>query len=351
MGGYEPRDSERENVAYGPWAAWRNPDDPGSDRSLGAEHRAAVSSANAMDCENAPAPSFVRTESPASRLEDHAPAPPAATACPDGESDRDNLFLEGHPERQPVRSAEGSPPAGDDPARGNGVEAPLGGSSWSAAAAAHRDDIARFTRAPDSLARRLLSTRPAQVSPRRALSGVVAVVAIAATALIAFVGAPGWLPLVGSSGSGSHTLSLHALTGNRPAAFTPRHTTTLYPTLRNIRLAVKHSKPSRGPRRPVHRPAHGTVVVAHHTASSSRYVASQSPSTSSSSEPSASGSSSTPPATSSESSTPATTQPTVAPSTHSGPSTSSSQTASAKPKQTGPTGPVSLIGAGTSPSS
>ena len=83
MGGHEPRDPESENVAYGPWAAWRKLDDPGSDRAADAEHHAAVSSANAMDCENAPAPSFVRTQSPppASSLHDHAPASPAAEAC------------------------------------------------------------------------------------------------------------------------------------------------------------------------------------------------------------------------------------------------------------------------------
>ena len=69
MGGHEPRDPESENVAYGPWAEWREPDGPSSDRPARADHHAAVSSANAMDCENAPAPSFVRTREPSARPE------------------------------------------------------------------------------------------------------------------------------------------------------------------------------------------------------------------------------------------------------------------------------------------
>ena len=358
MGGHEPRDPESENVAYGPWPESCKPDDPGSHRAARAEHHAAVSSANAMDCENAPAPSFVRTPSPppASSLHDHATASPAAEACAsDSESHRDNLFLEGDPDRQPVPSPESRPPAGDPPARGHRPVAPLGGASWSATAAAHRPDAAKFTRAPDSVARRLLSTRPPRASARLALFGAATVVAIAATAFTVFVGAPNWLPLIGSSGSGSHRPSLQALTGYRPPARTLRHTTGLYPTLRSIRMPVKRSKPSQAPRRPVHRAAHSTAVVARHSASSTRYVASQSPSASSSSAPAASESTSTsPPASSGSYTPPATTQPTVAPSTHSSPSapsTSSNQTASARPKQAGPTGPVSLVGAGTSPSS
>ena len=246
------------------------------------------------------------------------------------------------------------PPTTTRPA-GISLVAPLGGSSWSATAAAHRPDAAKFTRAPDSVARRLLSTRR-RAPPRASLfSGAAAVVAIAATAFTVFVGAPNWLPLIGSSGSGSHRPSLQALTGYRPPARTLRHTTGLYPTLRSIRMPVKRSKPSQAARRPVHRAAHGTAVVARHTASSTRYVASQPPSASSSSAPAGSEPTSTsPPASSGSSTPPATTQPTVAPSTHSSPSapsTSSNQTASARPKQAGPTGPVSLIGAGTSPSS
>ena len=195
MGGHEPRDPERENVAYGPWAAWRKPDVPGSHRPAAAEQHAAVSSANAMDCENAPAPSFVRTQSPpsASSLPDHATTSLLAEAYPShSESHRDNLFLEGDPGQQPVPSPESRPPADDHPSREHGLVAPLGGSSWSATAAAHRPDPAKFTRPPVSVARRLLPTRPPHVFARLRLVPVCTVLGLIATALacVALLGGP-----------------------------------------------------------------------------------------------------------------------------------------------------------------
>ena len=183
MGGYEPRDPDSENVAYGPWAAWRKPDDPGSDRAAGAEQHAAFSSANAMDCDNAPAPSFVRTHipPPASSLRDHATTALLAEAYPfHSESHRDNLFFEGDTDQQLVPSHESRPPADDHPSRSHGLVAPLGGSSWSATAAAHRPDAAKFTRAPVSVARRLLPTRPPHVSARLRLVSVCTVLGLIA---------------------------------------------------------------------------------------------------------------------------------------------------------------------------
>ena len=358
MGGHEPRDPESKNVAYGPWAESCKADDPGSHRAAPAEPHAAVSSANAMDCENAPAPSFVRTQSPppASSLPDHAAASLPGEAYPSqSESHRDNLFLVGDPGQEPVPSPESRPPADDHPSRGHGLVAPLGGSSWSATAGAHRPDPAKFTRGPDSVARRLLSTRPPHVSARLAFSGAAASVAIAIIAFIASAGAPGWLPLIGASANGPRTPSHRASIGYRSSIPSSENASGLDPRRPKPDLAALRPTPKPTSRRPAHRKtSHTTLFVRRHTASSTRYVASQSPSASSSSAPAASESTSISSPASSRSYTPATTQPTVAPSTRSSPSapsTSSTQTASARPKQAGPTGPVSLIGAGTSPSS
>ena len=313
-----------------------------------------------MDCENAPAPSFVRTESPtpASSLDDHATASCSPRGGPShSESHRDNLFLEGDPDRQPAPSPESRPPADDPPARGHRPVVPLGGSSWSATAAAHRPDAAKFTRAPDSVARRLLSTRPPHVSARLAFSGAAASVAIAIIAFIASVGAPGWLPLIGVSANGVHTLTPRASTGYRSPTPSSENASGLDPRRPNPHLAAAlRPTPKSTFRLPAHRRAsHTTLFVGRRAASPARYVPSQSPNASSSSAAPASQSTYTPPPASSRSYTPpATRPPAVAPTTHSSPSapsTSSSQTASAKPKQAGPTGPVSLIGAGTSPSS
>jgi hypothetical protein len=355
MGGHEPRDPDRENVAYGPWAAWRK-DASGSHRRAAADQHAAVSSANAMDCENAPAPSFVRTQSPpaASSLPDHGTASLLVEAHPSpSESHRDNLFLEGDADPQPVPSPESRPP-GDNPPGEHGLVAPLGASSWSASAAAHRPDPAKFTRAPDSVARRLLPIRPPHVSARLAFSGAAASAGIAIIAFIASVGAPGWLPLIGVSGNGPPTLSHRASTGYSSSIPSAESTTGLDPRRPNPHLtaALRPTPKSTSGRSAHRRPSHATLFVGRRAASSARYVASHSPHAASWSAP-ASQSTSTP-ASSRSYTPPATTTPAVAPSTYSSPSapsTSSSQTASARPKQAGPTGPVSLIGAGTSPSS
>ena len=195
MGGHEPRDPESKNVAYGPWAESCKPADPGSHLAAPAEHHAAVSSANAMYCENAPAPSFVRTQSPtpASSLPDHATASLPAEAYPSqSESHRDNLFLVGDPGQEPVPSPESRPPADDHPSDERGLVAPLGVSSWSATAAAHRPDPAKFTRPPVSVARRWPPTRPPYVSARLRLVPVCTVLGLIAAALacVALLGGP-----------------------------------------------------------------------------------------------------------------------------------------------------------------
>ena len=121
---------------------------------------------------------------------------------------RDNLFLEGDADQQPRPVArdhrlvdDTSDPAGK----------PLGSSSWSATAAAHRPDAAKFTRAPDSAARRL-AVRPCRCARLRAphLSGAAAAVAIAAVTLAAvtFLGAiptPGALFAGGSPAPPRHS--------------------------------------------------------------------------------------------------------------------------------------------------
>jgi hypothetical protein len=207
MGGHEPRDPESENVAYGPWAEWRSPD-PGSHGPVGAEHHPAVASANPMDCEHAPGPSFVRTEGsqPASGLRDHATAPLLAEAYPSHfESHCDSLFFEGDPDPKPVPSPDGRPPANGHRSGGHGLVSALGGSSWSATAAAHRSDPAKFTRPPDSAARRLftiaLRRRPmARSGGFRKRRFTVATLgggtlAIALTAAVLAGAIPTWLPL------------------------------------------------------------------------------------------------------------------------------------------------------------
>ena len=186
MGGHEPRDAESDNVAYGPWAVRRESDDPGLDRAADSEHHAAVSSANPMDCENAPAPSFVRTQSPppASSFHDHSPESLPAELPSHSESS--NLFLEGDRDQQPNTSPDDHSSRRNDPAEA------VGSSSWSAAAAAHRPDAAKFTRAPDSAARRLLPTRPPHVFARLRLVPVCTVLGLIATALacVALLGGP-----------------------------------------------------------------------------------------------------------------------------------------------------------------
>ena len=351
MGGHEPRDSERENVAYGPWAASRKPDVPGSHRPAAAEQHAAVSSANAMDCENAPAPSFVRTQSPppASSLPDHGTASLPVEASPShSESHRDNLFLEGDADEQPVRSPASRPPADDHPADERGLVAPLGGSSWSATAAAHRPDPAKFTRPPGSVARRLLSSRPSHVSARLAFSGAAASVGIAVIAFIASVGAPGWLPLIGVSGNGPHTLSHRASTGYRSSTPSSESTSGLDPRRPNPHLAAAvRATPKSTSRRPAHRKAsHTTLFVHHRVASPTRYVSYQSSNSSSSSTPPTSQSAYTTPSQSSQSYTPATSPSTnSAPSAPSSPVTRSSTTTPATTSSS-PSGPAGTM-AGT----
>ena len=350
MGGHEPRDPERENVAYGPWAAWRKPDVHGSHRPAAAEQHAAVSSANAMDCENAPAPSFVRTQSPpsASSLPDHGTASSLVEAYPShSESHRDNLFFEGDADQQPVPSPESRPPADDHPSGEHGLVAPLDASSWSATAAAHRSDPAKFTRPPESVARRLLPTRRPHVSARLAFSGAAASVAIAIIAFIASVGAPGWLPLIGVSGNGPHTLSHRASTGYRSSP-SSQSTSGLYPRRPNPHLAAAlRATPKSTSRRPAHRKAsHTTLVVHHRGASPARYVSYQSSNPSSSSTPPTSQSAYTPPSDNSQSYTPAT-----APSTNSAPSAPSSpvttpSTTTPATTSSSPAGPVGAM-AGT----
>jgi hypothetical protein len=113
-----------------------------------------------MDCEHAPGPSFVRTEGPqpASGLRDHATARLLAEAYPSHfEGHRDSLFFEGDPDPKRVPSPDGRPPRDDHLSRGHGLVSALGNSSWSATAAAHRSDPAKFTRPPDSVARRLVT--------------------------------------------------------------------------------------------------------------------------------------------------------------------------------------------------
>ena len=108
------------------------------------------------------------------------------------ESHRDNLFLEGDTDQQPVPSHESRPPADDYPPPGHGLVAALGGSSWSATAAAHRPDPAKFTRPPVSVARRLLPTWPPHVSARLRLVPVCTVLGLIAAALacVALLGGP-----------------------------------------------------------------------------------------------------------------------------------------------------------------
>ena len=348
MGGHEPRDPDRENVAYGPWAAWRKADAPDSHRPAAAEQHAAVSSANAMDCENAPAPSFVRTQSPppASSLPDHGTASLRVEAYPPHfESHRDDLLFEGNAGEQPVPSPESRRPADDDPSR-----APLGGSSWSATAAAHRPDPAKFTRPPDSVARRLLPTRPPHVSARLAFSGAAASVAIAIIAFVASVGAPGWLPLIGVSGNGTHTLSHRASTGYHSSIPSSESTGTsgLDPRRPNPHLAAALRATAKSTsRRLAHRKAsHTTLFVHHRVASRARYVSYQSRNPSPSSTPPTSQSAYTPPSNSSQSYTPPT-----APSTTSAPSAQSSPvtrptTTTPATTSSSPSGPVGTM-AGT----
>jgi hypothetical protein len=351
MGGHEPRDPERENVAYGPWAAWRKSDVPGSHRLAGAEQHAAVSSANAMDCENAPAPSFVRTQSPPpySSLPDHGTASLLVEAHPPpSESRRDNLFLEGDADQQPGPSPESRPPADDHPSGEHGLVAPLGASSWSATAAAHRPDPVKFTRPPDSVARRLLPTRPPQVSARLAFSGAAASVGIAIIAFIASVGAPGWLPMIGVSGNGPHTLSHRASTSYHSSIPSSESTTGLDHPRPNPHLAAALratlKSTSRGP---AHRKSsHTTLFVHHRGATPARYVSYQSSNSSSSSTPPTSQSAYTPPSQSSQSYTPATSPSSnSAPSAPSSPVTRSSTTTPAATSSS-PSGPVGTM-AGT----
>jgi hypothetical protein len=222
MGGHKPRDSESDNVAYGPWAVRRESDDPGLDRAANSEHHAAVSSANPMDCENAPAPSFVRTQSPApaSSLHDHSPG--SLPGDLPSHSESSNLFLEGDRELQPITSADDHSSDGNEPA------AALGSSSWSATAAAHRPDAAKFTRAPDSAARRLASTLPARPSPRLTLSGAAAAGAIAAVTLagVTFLGV---IPTPGA-----------LFAGGSPA---PRHSSRPQPTARASGWTLDRPRP------------------------------------------------------------------------------------------------------------
>lgn len=223
MGGHEPRDAESDNVAYGPWAVRRDSDDPGLDRAADSEHHAAVSSANPMDCENAPAPSFVRTQSPtpASSFDDHSPRSLPAELSSHPESS--NLFLEGDRDQQPITSPNDHSSRGDDPAGA------LGSSSWSATAAAHRADAAKFTRAPDSAARRLVSRLQVRPSTRLSVSGAAAALAIAAVTLagVTFLGV---IPTPGA-----------LFAGRSPAP--PRHSSRPQPSARASGSTLDRPRP------------------------------------------------------------------------------------------------------------
>jgi hypothetical protein len=257
MGGHEPRDAESDNVAYGPWAVRRESDDPGLDRAADTEHRAAVSSANPMDCENAPAPSFVRTQSPppASSVHDHSPGSLPGELPSHSESS--NLFLESDRDERPIT------PPHDRSSRGNDPAAALGSSSWSATAAAHRPDAAKFTRAPAPAARRLLSARPVRTPARLTRSGAAAAVAIAAVTLAGMT-LLGAIPTPGALFAGGSPAPPRQSSRPQPSARASGWTLDR-PRPQHILLAAKPNHPDQRSRSATH--SHRSA--GHHTSTKS----------------------------------------------------------------------------------
>jgi len=103
---------------------------------------------------------------------------------------RGNLFIEADPDRHELlwgRSSRGR--AGAYAPRRRGLVAPVH-DAWSATAAAHRPDTAKFTRPSESALRQLVAIRPSRLAARRLVAAAVALCAAASATSVVFLGGP-----------------------------------------------------------------------------------------------------------------------------------------------------------------